>query len=278
MGRALISQLTPALEKVPWSGEPRVTPAGALVFHTVIDQVDGYRGDPRVLGLALRTAQTSDSLAYAYAGVAYIVLAAAGPEEGGANLNALEAFDEEGLEIALAWLEKAQELAPDEIDINAIEALIYIRGERYDDARLVLDYLQSDSQNDYFLLRAEMLYWQHVGHFAEALEWNRRAFQEATTVPQRLRLKSAAAALYQESGESAKALQAYTEALHFDPENAWLCHQISLLHFEQQAFEEAQRYNDRALKLQPTFGAAQRLKEHLAQQSRSSGLLGRFFG
>lgn len=279
MGHALISQLLPALQKLEWSGNRDVTPAGALVFRTTVDQVDGYRGDPRVLGLALRTARTGDSLPYMYAAVAYMLLAASGPERMGANPVLVdEAYDATGLEAALQWLEKAQELAPEETEINVIEALIYVYGGRNDDARLVLDYLQQESPGTYFLQRAEMTYWQHVGDYDEALEWNRRAYQEATTVPQRLRLKSAAAAIYQQAGDLEKALAAYKEALHFDQENAWLCHQISLLHHQQEAHEEAVRFNERALKLQPEMVEAQQLKEQLDERQRSSGILGRFFG
>ncbi|HZD10795.1 MAG TPA: tetratricopeptide repeat protein [Candidatus Binatia bacterium] len=279
MGRALISQLLPTLQKLKWEGKPEPTPAGALVFRTAVDQVDGYRGDPRVLGVALRTIRTGESLPYNYAGVAYILLAAAGPETHGLSMSAdNEAYDETGLEAALKWLEKAQELAPDEIEINAIEALVYIHGQRYDDARLVLDYLQGQAPDDFFLLRAEMTYWYRVGDYQQALEWNERALQQAETVPQRLRLKSVAAAIHQQAGDTEQALRAYTEALHFDDNNAWLCHEISLLHYELEAYEEAARYNERALKSQPDFPEAQQLKEQLAEQQRSSGLLGRLFG
>lgn len=276
MGQALVSQLVPTLQKLSWSGEPDVTPAGALVYRAMIDQVDGYRGDPRVLGMALRTIRTADSLPYMYAGVAYILLAAAGPDEG-IQVATTTAYDATGLEQALAWLERAQETAPDEVEINAIEALVYIHGERLEDGRLVLDYLQNQSPDNYFLMRTEMTYWQHMGDPSQALDWNARAFQEAETVPQRLRLKSVAAALHQQAGDPASALQAYTEALYFDENNAWLCHQISLLHQELDAIEDAVRYNEKALKLQPNFPEAQRLKESLADQQRSPGFLGRLF-
>lgn len=277
MGRALLSQMVPALEKLTWTGKPHDTAVGALVYRTVIDQVDGYRGDPNVLGLALRTARTCDSLPYTYAAIAYILLAASGPT-GGSLHGATKEYDQEGLDLALTWLEKAQELVPDETDINVIEALIYIHGHRLEDARTVLDYLQGEMDATYFLMRAEMTYWQHVGDYEQALQWNRNAFEEATTVPQRLRLKSTAAAIFHEAGETEKALQAYKEALHFDSENAWLCHQISILHYEQDALEEATHFNERALKLQPDLAEAQQLRDTLTEQQRSSGLLGRLFG
>lgn len=274
MGRALVSQLLPVLQKMEWSGEPHATAAGALVFRTTIDQADGFRGDPKELGAALRTTRTGDSLPYKYAGVAYILLAAAGPVTPAAGDGA---YDEAGLDASLEWLEMAQEMAPDEVEINLIEALIYIHGDRYDDARLVLDYLQGEASDNYYLLRAEMTYWQHVGDYAQALDWNARALQQADTVPQRLRLKSAAATIHQQAGDVTQALQAYMEALHFDDNNAWLCHQISLIHYRQETFDEALRFNEKALALQPDFPEAQALSERLAEEQRSSGFLGRFF-
>lgn len=279
MGSALVSQLLTALAKLEWDGNPEATPAGLLVFRTVVDQVDGYRGDPRVLGLALRTARTADSLPYAYAAVAYILLSAAALHSTHGAVGAAQAgYDAAGLDAALAWLEKAQDLAPDDTEINVVEALIYICGERVEDARLVLDYLRREGLPHYLLLRAEMSYWQKTGDPSQALRWNERALQEAGTVPQRLRLKSAAAAIRRQAGDKAGALQAYKEALYFDENNGWLCHQIALLCDEQGALEEALRYNERALKLQPDFPEAQQLRERLSEKQRSSGLLGRLFG
>lgn len=280
MGSALISQLLPSLQKMNWSGVPGATSAGALVFRTTIDQVDGYRGDPQDLGVALRTIRTTDSLPYMYAGVAYVLLAAAGPRNSAAQASGnLEAgvYNDRGLQAALEWLEKAQETAPDEVEINVIEALIYIYSARYDDARLVLDYLQGEGPDNYYLLRTEMTYWQAVGDHERALDWSRRALQEAETVPQRLRLKSSVAAIYRAAGDTPQALQAYKEALHFDDNNAWLCHQISLLHHEQGELEEAVRFNERALKIRPELSEAQQFKEQLAEQQDSSGFLGRLF-
>lgn len=281
MGRTLISQLLPTLQKLDWSGVPEATTAGALVFRTMLDQVDGYRGDPKDLGVALRTIRTTDSLPYMYAGIAYILLAAAGPRNDATGTGALQQgdYDEEGLQAALEWLEKAQETAPDHLEINIIEVLIYIYSGRYDDARLVLDYLQGQRPDNYYLLRAEMTYWQAVGEHETALTWSQRALEEAETVPQRLRLKSSVAAIHRAAGDTSAALQSYKEALHFDDNNAWLCHQISLLHYEQNEFEEAAHYNERALRTNPDLAEAQQLREQLSeQQPDSSRFLGRFFG
>ena len=140
MGRQLLAQLLPALEKMKFSGNAALTPAGYTVFEVGRDRVDGYRGDPRTLGDALRTFQTADSLPYEFAGVALALLAAARQEDGD--------YAPEGLDAALGWLEKEQYLAPYVIDINFVESLVDIYGQRFVVARLVLEYLhQLDSEH-----------------------------------------------------------------------------------------------------------------------------------
>jgi tetratricopeptide (TPR) repeat protein len=270
MGKALVAQLLPVLEKMKWAGVEEATPNGAIVFKTAIDQVDSFRGDPKVLATALRTLRTADSLPYAFAGVAYVLLAASAEEDG--------SYDGDGLDAALHWLERAQDLSPELMDLNVVEPLIYIFGGRLDDARLVLDYLHEQDPYNYYLHRAEMYYWQQAGDLEQAMKWNQQAMEQAETVPQRLRLKSVAARLYLQAGDSDRALQTYKEALHFDPDNAWLCHQISLLHLQREEMAEATQYNERALKIQPDFTPARELREQLSGDERSSGFLGRIFG
>lgn len=270
MGQGLVAQLLPVLEKMEWSGVEEPTTNGAIVFKTAIDQIDSFRGNPQVLGTALRTLRTGDSLPYAFAGVAYILLAAAAEHDG--------SYDSAGLDAALDWLERAQEFSPELTDINLIEPLIYIFGDRLDDARLVLDYLHEQDPYNYYLHRAEMYYWQQAGDLEQALDWNQQAMAQAETVPQRLRLKSVAARLHLQAGDLDEALTTYKEALHFDPDNAWLCHQISLLHLQREEIAEAAQFNERALKLQPDFPPALQLHEQLNSDERSAGLLGRIFG
>lgn len=269
MDQSISSELQSAFERLTWSGSEELTPAGAVVFKEALDQADSFRDDPEVLAAAVRTLRTCDSLPYTYAGLAYALLVAT-KAEGNSGERALQA--------ALEWLEKAQEMEPDVVDINVIEALIYIQGGRIEDARMVLDYLHNQDPNSFLLKRAEMAYWQEIGDYEQALAWNQNALQEAETVPQRLRLKSAAARLYLQAGREEKALEAYKEALHFDPKNAWLCHRISTMHYERDELEEAARFNERALELSSEMPEAQQLRETLKERLGSTGLLGRLFG
>jgi tetratricopeptide (TPR) repeat protein len=176
------------------------------------------------------------------------------------------------------WLEKAQELAPDIVDINFIEALVYVYGGRYQDARIVLDYLREAAFENYYLYRAEMAFWRRQGKLEEALEWSEKAMQAADTVPQRLRVKSRMGEMYLESGDEDKALETYREAIHFDPKNAELHHKASLIYWQRENYEEANRFNRKALSLQPDFPEAQQLRALLDEHVQSSGLMGRLFG
>jgi tetratricopeptide (TPR) repeat protein len=122
-----------------------------------------------------------------------------------------------------------------------------------------------------------MVLWQQQGDLEKALSWNEKAMGAAETVPQRLRLKSIVGDLHLQAGNKAAARTILEEALHFDPDNAWLCHRISVLYREEGNMEESARYNQRALRLHPGLVEAEALREELEEDS-GSGLLGRLFG
>ena len=270
MGRKLLNQLLPMMVKISFSGNEALTPAGYTVFDVGRDRVDGYRGDPRTLGEALRTFQTANSLPYEYAGVALALIAASREADG--------SYAQEGLDAAMTWLEKAQEIAPDATEINVIETFIYIHGQRLDDARLVLDYLHEQGKAPYYLCRAEIDYWRARGDLEQALQWCEKATGVAETVPQRLRVRSVMADLHDERGDREAALQSYREAIHFDPDNAWLWYRIAQLHWDGQAVDEARRANERALQIDPELAEARALQEKIDESGERCSLLGRIFG
>lgn len=270
MGRTLLNQLLPTVERMNFSGQETLTPAGYTVFDVGRDRVDGYRRDPRTLSKALRTFQTADSLPYAYAGVALVLIAAAQEPDG--------SYVQEGLDAALRWLERAQELAPDAADINVVEPYIYIYGQRLDDARLVLDYLHEQGEAAYYLCRAEIAYWRALGDLEQTLRWCEEATGVSETVPRRLRVRSIVAELHVERGEREAALRSYREALHFDPDNAWLWYRVAQLHWDADAADEARRANERALQLDPELVEARELQEKMSGWGERGNLLGRLFG
>lgn len=273
MGKQLVSQMIRTLPKLKLSDTEALTTAGFTAFEVGRDKVDAYRGDPKTLGDALRIFQTADSLPYQYAGIAFTLIAASREADG--------SYYQPGLDEALEWLEKAQELAPDATDINTIEPLIYIYAGRLDDARLVLDYLHQQERDHYYLYRAEIEYWEQQDNAQKALEWSEEALEAAETVPQRLRLKSKVGDMYLRLGELDQALQTYKEALHFDADNAWLWYRASTVEWQRQDYAEAARLNDKALALDPDLHPAQQLREALSEKldgDSSRGLFGRLLG
>lgn len=272
MGKQLVAQMLPTLRKMKLSDNPQTTTAGFKAFEVGRDKVDQYRSDPQILGEALRIFQTADSLPYQYAGIAYTLIAASAEPDGD------DKYDQAGLDAAMEWLEKAQELAPDVAEINVIEPFIYTYSGRLDDARLVLDYLHQYHSNNYYLCRAEVAFWQRKGDLEQAIEWSRRAVDAAGTVPQRLRVRNIVADLYLEKGDVENALQTYREAIHFNPENGWLYHKVSLIHLQQEEYQEAAHFNARALELQPDLEEALEVRRALRQEGEgTTGILGRLF-
>jgi tetratricopeptide (TPR) repeat protein len=268
VGENLVNQLLPALEKMGWPENLKATQLGYQAYLVGLERVDSYKGDPKTLGEALRTFRTGDSRPYAFAGVAYTLLAAAREPDG--------SYARAGLDAAMTWLEQAQELEADVVAINVIEAFIYIYGVRYDDARLVLDYLAGQEPNNDYLLLAEVQYWQRQRDVTQAVEWYQKAIQAASSVPQRLRLRSQLGDCYLEFGYNEEALAVYQEALHFDKENPWLWHNLSVVHWHQEKYEEAVRCNKRALALLE-LPQARQMENALIEKMDSGGVFGRLF-
>jgi tetratricopeptide (TPR) repeat protein len=267
MGKLLVDKLVPQLQKMRWPQTTALTELGRKTYDAGLDKIDMYRDDPRVLVEALHILQTGDSLPYAYAGVAYALVAAAQEKDG--------SYAEEGLDAAMEWLEKAQEAAMDEVDINMIEALVYIYSGRYEDARLVLNYLHDRNPNDYYVHVAEIIFWQAHDDIEQAAHWYEKASLSAREVPQRLRLLTRMAEFYMKEKDYDKALQMYKEALHFNKEKPELWHSLSVIFWHQEDYEEAGRANKQALKL-GDLPAAHKMAEALKQKSGGSGLLSRF--
>jgi tetratricopeptide (TPR) repeat protein len=227
-----------------------------------------YRDDPKVLAEALRIFQTGDSLPYAYAGIAYTLVAASQEKDG--------SYAEEGLDAAMEWLEMAQEAAPDEVDINMIEALVYVYSGRFEDARLVLNYLHDRNPNDYYVHVAEIILAQATDDVEAADHWYEKASLSAREVPQRLRLLTRMGEFYTKEKEYNKALQMYKEALHFNKEKPELWHSLSVIYWHLEDYDEASRANKQALKW-GDLPIAQKMAEALRQkQGGTTGLLARF--
>jgi tetratricopeptide (TPR) repeat protein len=269
MGQQIIAKFLPLLEKINWPITEAATEQGRQSFLVGLEKVDDYSGDPNQLTAALKTFVTGGSRPYAYAGVAYTLIAASQEQDG--------SYDAGGLEAAMDWLEKAQDLEPDVLEINMLEPLIYVHNGRLEDARIVLDYLHDLRPEDYFLYRIEVAYWQAVGDLEQTVHWFGQAADAAVTVPQRLTMRAQLADFYFAQKMWPEAKNAYQEALHFDNTNPLLWHKLSVVHWQLEDIEEADKCNQQTLRLKD-FPAARQLEEKIKEKKSDGGLLGRLFG
>jgi tetratricopeptide (TPR) repeat protein len=269
MGKVLVEKMLPSLEKMPIPETKEETSQGRQTYEFGLEKVDEFKGDPKTLAAALRIFQTCNSQPYTYAGVAYTLITAAREAD--------ESYAENGLEAAMDWLEKAQELAPDIVSINMIEAFIYIYSERYEDARMILDYLLDIQPGNHSLILAEIAFWQRQGKLEEAVEWYTTGIEAAETVPRKLRLRNKLGDCYLEFEMYDEALKIYHEAVHFSKEDPWLWHNMSVIYFNKEDYKEASHYNKLALELLD-FPEARELEQALRTKLGTGGLVNRLFG
>ncbi|MFN2188583.1 MAG: tetratricopeptide repeat protein [Candidatus Promineifilaceae bacterium] len=265
MGKELVDKMLPVLQVTKWPESTEASELGRKVYYVGLDKVDEYTGNPKTLTAALRTFLSGESRPFAYAGVAYTVVKASREPNG--------SYDQNGLEAALEWLEKAQELAPDLIEINMIEAFIYIYGDRLEDARIILDYLEDLNPSDYHVLIAEAEYWAQQDKQDETIHWLNKAILAADTVPRKLRLRAKVGDVYLASGQNNRAIEIYKEAVHFAKENPTLWHRLSIAYWRLEDFDEAERCNQRALSIRDDYPEALKLKESIDERKRDTGSL-----
>lgn len=270
MGKRLIEQILPSLVKASWPTTAQATALGRKTYEIGLDQVDAYRGDAKQIAAALRTFLGGDSRPYAFAGVAYALLAIAREGDG--------SYDPGGVQVAQSWLEKAQSDEPDLLEINFIEALVYVYSGRLDDARLVLDYLWEIDPAFYYLNAVEVAYWVARKDLAQIVRWCEKASQEAVTNPQRLQWWRIVADSYFAFNQYEQAIPAYKQALQVDPQNGELWYQTAFIHWRMGKDEDAERANQQALRFQPDYQPAQDLAAAIAEKKKKqSGRLGGLF-
>lgn len=269
MGKQLVKQLLPVLDKMEWSETRLATEQGRHIYVESLEKIDADKENPKTVSAALRLLQSADSRPFAYAGVAYTLVTVARESDG--------SYAQVGLDAAMEWLEQAQEMEPDIVEINVIEALVYICSGRLDDARLILNYLQGQEPLNYYLHLAEVAYWRSQRDVEQALYWFKEAVEIALTVPQRLRLRVQMGDFHLECNQLDKALEVYREAVHFDRENAQLWHKLSIVYLRQENYEEAERANQMTLRLQD-FPAARQIEILIKKKKSGTGVLGRLFG
>jgi len=269
MGKTLVDKLSPALEKMKWPENESITQLGLHAYQVGLDKVDEYQNNPETLKSALRIFQSGDSRPYAFAGVAFLLVRVSREKDG--------SYYSKGLDQAFNWLEKAQDTEPDLIDINMIEALIYIYNGRFEDARTILDYLLSIDPGNFYVARAEIAFWKENKKLDRTVFWFGQAIQAAETVPRALRLRSQLGDCYLDFGRNEDAVRVLKEAVHFSKENPWLWNKLSVAYYRQEDLQEALRCNKRALALKD-FPEARGMEAKLKEQMGSGSLTRRLFG
>lgn len=269
MGYELIQKILPSLEKMNWPDEPVASPHGHQTYEIGLDKLAEYQGNPKTLMDALRVFQTTQSAPYAYAGIAFTLLTAANEKDG--------TYRPESLEAVMAWLEKAQALAPDVVEINVVEGYVYIYNHELENARLVLDYLHGQEPTNYYVHVAEIVYWQKQGDVDAVTQATENAIEMATSIPQKLRLRSQLADFYYEQGVLEKALSMYQDNVHASPQDYMLWHKISVIYWKLDNLEECERANQNTLRL-ADYPPAQQLQAAIKKKKSDSSGLGRLLG
>jgi tetratricopeptide (TPR) repeat protein len=268
MGKKLVEQLVSILNKVEWPAEEQPTDQGLEAYKVGLERVENYRDDPQALVTALRTFQSGGSRPFAFAGVAYMMVAAARDADG--------SYDETGLNEAMDWLEKAQAGVLDRTEINFIEALIYVYDGRLDDARLILDYLHEQEPHNFYVYQVEAEYWRARGDLQQTIHWLENSIKEAQTVPERMRQRRKMADCYFDARQYEPALPIYKEVAQVDTTDHLIWHRIALCHWQQEDYAAANDANKRALALKE-FSAGRRMEQAL-KEKLDTGMLGRLFG
>ncbi|HSH04437.1 MAG TPA: hypothetical protein VLL52_18140 [Anaerolineae bacterium] len=251
------------------SGSNEATPSGYKAYEVGLDQVDSFTGDPKLLAKAIRTFQSGKSLPYLYAGAAYTLIAASKEKDG--------TYAQEGLGLATQWLQKAQELVLDRVEINVIEAFIYIYGKEFDNAALVLDYLLGKDPESWYVQLATIAYYREQGMVDDTIAIYQDTIGKADTPPRKLGLQKQLADFYFDIEHFNEALDLYQMLVKFNKKDPELWRRISIIYFRQENWEEADRYNNQVLKLAKIPEAVE-MRDMLKQRLNKGGVMGRLFG
>jgi tetratricopeptide (TPR) repeat protein len=225
-----------------WPQETILSTESQAIYEHGMDMLNMYRGHPQVLVDALKVFQDCGSQAYAAAGCASALMISA--YESGDDYSA------EGLELARPWLIKAQELAPNHVEIDFLEAELYIYLRQNEFARSVLDYLNTaDGPKHFYLCLSELYYWYAQKNQEQYQHWYDLAILQATNKGRQICLLSRAAGFFLALEEWKKVIGIYRDLAALDPEDPWLWHNVSLAYYHLERYDKAQQANKKALEI-----------------------------
>jgi len=258
VSETLSEQLNEYIHKREWPQETLLTAESQAVYERGIDILNMYRGHPQVLVDALKVFQGCGSQAYAAAGCAYALILSA--YESGDDYSAA------GLELARPWLIAAQNLAPNRVEIDFIEADLYIQLRQNTSARFILDHLNDNAPKHFYLCLSELYYWYAQRDLEQYKYWYEVAMPLATTKARQICLLSRAAGFFLALEEWKKVIETYRSLSALDPEDPWLWHNLSLAYYHLERFDKAQQANQKALELMD-FPVAREMEELLKKKS-----------
>lgn len=245
--------------QIEWPSNREILPGSQAVYEQGLDLLNTYRGHPEVLVEALRIFHSTNVLPYALSGLAATLSASSNIM--GNNFNAA------GLGEALRWLNHAQSMASDRLEINFIEAQIAIQARRVEIARQLLDKLAKDpqSQKNFFFCTTEFFYWDRLGNLPKVQFWHDKAQAAVTNSMQHYFVRHIFAAFYLNNNLYLDYIREAQGLTRISPGDPWLWHNLSVVHFRLKQFPEAEFCNQRALSLLQ-FGAAQEMREQLRRR------------
>lgn len=250
--------------QVEWPESDETTEKAAEIFDYAMAIMGMYRGHPDVLIDALRAFVATACRPYAYAGAAYVL-------SGAAYLSNQE-YDLDGIKAAMGWLERAQEIEPDSSEINLIEAILYLRSQRPEDARTVLDHVGQSGPHSFCFCMGEFAYWDTKHDITRCRDWSQRAMLLATHDIQRLQVLNKLAGAYMRAELRPEAIGLYEKVVEIDANDAWAWHNMSVMYLDLNQLKKCDQCNKRALKIME-FGAAQNIKVYL---DKKRGFFGGF--
>ncbi len=262
----LISDLIKFIDKMSLPASHRNDANIRRLYEHGLDIINSYRGHPDALLQGLMVFQSTGSVAYAYAGIAYTLVIAASDND---------SYDQHGMQTGMDWLEKAQEWEPSSIEINFIEAVIYINSHQYQNARLVLDHLGLQGSNNYYLALTETQYYEKRLSKNQYFHWLEKANKAANTRARKAFVVNSVAYYYLQEKDFQQSIKHYHQVTKLDPGDAWAWHNMSWMFVRMEKYEDARLCNQKALSIMD-FGAARQIESQLKQKKRRG--LGRLFG
>ena len=242
--------------QIEWPPNRAILPGSQAVYEQGLDLLNTYRGYPEVLVQALRVFHSTNVLPYALAGLAATLSLSSYLMDNN--------FDPAGLQEAERWLQLAQSMAPDRLEINFHEAGRYIQAKQLDKARQILDKLGNDPKSSkyFFFCTTEFFYWDRLGNLPKVQFWHDKAQAAAGNSLQRYYVRHMFAEFYLDNGFYLDYIKAAEELTGLSPGDPWLWHNLSIAHLQLKQFPEAEFCNQKALSLLG-FGAAQEIREQL---------------